>query len=146
VNNVNGWLIAWGLAMSLVALVASLIAVLRTRDALTQLSKALTRANGLEVDYQNIKDQRDRLNRENEQLHKAIGAQAKQNLDLHKANTKLREDLTEAQATVQLLRMPSDHATAPLEEVTPLSYADAKPAIDKAAQTTKRGRRGKITG
>jgi cell division protein FtsB len=93
-----------------------------------------------------VKSQRDRLNEENESLHEAIGKQSQQNMDLYKKNTKLREDLTEAQATVQLLRMPSDHATAPLEEATPLSYADAKPAIDKAAQSSKRSRRGKITG
>jgi septal ring factor EnvC (AmiA/AmiB activator) len=141
--NVNGWLIAWGLAMSVIAIAASLIAVLALRAK------------------QHARAQHDRLNLENESLYKANSDQAKQNLDLHfdlsAAKERLvhldaqladrNEALQEAKSEIKSLNM----RTIEVPEVTPdvpLNYAEAKPIIERAAQTRlpKRSRRGKITG
>ncbi len=156
----NGWLIAWGLAMSAVAIATSLVAWLKYKSERTitkQLKQTRLRLDALTHAHQTTKDQRDRLNEENEELHKAIGAQAKQNLDLHKKNTELHaqladrnEALQEARAAIENLQTDLHMATVPMQDAVksdmPLSYAEAKPAIDKAAQSTKRPRQGKITG
>ncbi len=155
----NGWLIAWGLAMSAVAIATSLVAWLKYKSERTitkQLKQTRLRLDALTHAHQTTKDQRDRLNEENEDLHKSIGAQAKQSLDLHKKNTELHaqladrnEALQEAQAAVKLReaekadlwfkiaqledeesarRASEVNATVPLQEMPP-ALTDV--AIDK---------------
>ena len=143
-NNVNGWLIVWGLAIGIIAIAFAVIIRLERRAHkklyrawLTDMAQKNDEIHDLVKSVAEARAQRDNLNLENESLHQAIGEQAKQNLDLHKQNTKLREELQETKATVELLRMPSDHATVPLVEAAPMAYSEAKPAIEQAAATSK---------
>jgi hypothetical protein len=134
-STLDGWLIAWGLAMSLIALGDSLLAILEVRAR--QAKEELLQASS-------------------QRIHELILEHLDERQAWDAKDAQYREDLTEAKSTIELhkldiaaLQKSADHATVPLAEaVTPLSYAETKPIIERAAQPRppKRPGRGKITG
>jgi hypothetical protein len=97
--------------------------------------------------FRNIRSQRDRLNEENESLHQINTLISNALANVHAQLADRNEALQEAQAEIKALNM----RTIEMSEVTsdvPLSYAETKPIIERAAQITppKRPQRGKKAG
>lgn len=93
------------------------------------------------------REQRNRLNRENIDLNEALDSVRILYNNILAQLADRNEALQEAKATIGLLQKDAEHATVPLVEAAPMAYSQAKPAIDKAAQSTpKRTKRSKITG
>src|SRR6266699_2405377 len=103
----------------------------------------------MEKERDEARAQRDKLNTENAKLagyldtaDKRVVESEKANKHLHAQNADLREALDEATKEIKALQMNTIEVQ---EAAKPLAYADAKPAIEKAAQTSpsKRPQRGK---
>jgi peptidoglycan hydrolase CwlO-like protein len=119
-NTVNGWLIAWGLAMSLVAAYFAFLAISKERamEALaSRKQKIIDTVTKERYEAQKqcriAQEQREKLNRENDALHKHFEIM-KESLKVAQAEV---EHLLEEVARLQ---KSADHATIPLvESVTP---------------------------
>lgn len=107
--NVNGWLIAWGLGMSLVTLVFALLYV-RGRKWRAGYDDLMHENKQLERERNDARAQRARLNTE---LANVKGELAR----FQKDNEQYVDVIAEL---TEKLRKSVDHATVPLDEVKPV--------------------------